>query len=588
MKSFTAILNAGFAGLMFSSLIFAPVFLNGNLFIKEVAVEVIIGLFSIPLILFLLFSSQQIRFRVTLIDFLIAGLLIIYSYYFVLFYHDSSVHLNPFYYGLYYFILKLVLDNNEGKVGLENFEQIIIIVPLVLLAHSTLVIFQRIGFFPALHTHFSNGSTFGNPDMLGAYLAVLMPFCLIIKGRWKALGQIAFFSGLFVLFTIEARTAILALLISGSLWLFLNRRISLKWVILLMLVFLVVLGLLILWHPESVYGRLFIWFVSLKMILVKPFGWGLYAFEKNYPEFQASFLSNNQNIPKIISPELVHSPFNEFLHIGVVMGIPGMLIFAILVVLLFFLAIKSRSVLIYPLLIFFVVSLSYFPFFIAPLVALIIPMLVSVSLKSNLLFKLSLTGKLSKIPGVGLLGLSILMITLSISSFIDLKKWQKAVIFSGSENTLSDSENTFREIYPRMKRNGRFLISYSNLKYKQGDNRNALKFLEEAEHLFCDISISIRLARFYQKSGNYAAAEKMLDQAINIAPKSFEAYYEKILFLRNIGDLQRAYLETLKFIKRPQSKSLYPDEEILKSRLKSWIYDYEQKELHQNKFAIVP
>jgi hypothetical protein len=462
-------------------------------------------------------------------------------------------------------------SSNSESDNLKNSFLILALVTIV--AHILIVVFQQIRIFPSLHGYFNNGSTFGNPDMLGSYFAVLLPFCFMLKGNWKRKGYIVFLISILLLVLIQARSAIFALILCGLLWLILNKRISKRLVIISFSIAVVLLVLLIYWHPESVYGRFFIWFISIKMIIQKPFGWGLFAFEKHYPEFQASYVSVNQNILKVINPDVVHSPFNEFLNVGVTLGIIGLLLYITLVILVFYYAIKSQSWLIYPIFIFFVISMFYFPFKIAPLLVLVVPLLSVISgrIKVASKKKLSVSGKILFIP---LILLSLFFVSSSVSKYKNYKNWQQAVMFL-RKGDLIESERMFSSLYPAMKENGRFLITYANLKYRQGHPGKALRLLKEAESYFCDKTLSLKFAKLYAELGMYEQAEEKFDLAINIAPNSFTAPYEKILFLEDIGEHERAYHESQDLVDKTIRSSVYADPIIIKSRLKRLIRNYE-------------
>jgi hypothetical protein len=59
-----------------------------------------------------------------------------------------------------------------------------------------------------------------------------------------------------------------------------------------------------------------------------------------------------------------------------------------------------------------------------------------------------------------------------------------------------------------MNENGRFLISYSNLKYRQDSTSKALLIMEEAKNYFCDISFCIKLAKLYEEVGEYQKEQR--------------------------------------------------------------------------------
>jgi tetratricopeptide (TPR) repeat protein len=171
---------------------------------------------------------------------------------------------------------------------------------------------------------------------------------------------------------------------------------------------------------------------------------------------------------------------------------------------------------------------------------------------------------------------SFFLAVMSISHLNYYKKWQKAYLYSMDKDKLKEAEIIFSEIYPIFQKDGRYLITYSNLKYLQGDQKQALKLLEEAELYFCDISMSLRLAKYYEKMDLIEKAKKKFDLAINIAPDKFTVPYEKILFLINIGEYNNAYTESLRLINKPIKETNYADPYIIKSKLKQIIAEYEK------------
>ncbi len=567
------LMSLGISIFFLSSFLFASTFLNGNLFIKQFGVELIISAFSIFVCCTALVKKSFIEIRLNTIDLLIIFLWLTYTGSLLIFNYNPGEHGLPYYYGLLYFTSVFIVRKSSNSES-DNFKNSFLILALVtIVVHIVIVVLQQIRIFPSLHGYFNNGSTFGNPDMLGSYIAVLLPFCFMLKGNRKRKGYIVFLISILLLIFIQARSAIFALILCGLLWLILNKRISKRLVIISSSITFVLLVLLIYWHPESVYGRFFIWFISIKMIIQKPFGWGVFAFEKHYPEFQASYLSANQNLLDVINPDIIHSPFNEFLNVGVTLGIIGLSLYVNIVVFVFYYAIKSRSPLIYPLFIFLVVSMFYFPFKIAPLIVLVVPFVSVISgrIKVASKKKLSVSGKILFIP---LFLFSLFFVSNSVSKFKNYKSWQQAVLFS-RKGDLIQSERLFSSLYPEMKENGRFFITYSNLKYRQGFPEKALTLLEESESYFCDITLSLKFATLYKELGLYDQAEKKFDLAINIAPNNFTAPYEKILFLESIGEHERAYRESQDLVNKPIRSYAYVNPIIIKSRLKKLIKKYE-------------
>lgn len=566
----------GILALLSSSFILGPPLLNESNYNKQFWIEFFIAGYSIIWIFCLWLKKEAFNFQFNLLDAIIGVLLINYSL--VALDQNSTLLIRslPFYYALYYFMSKLVF-NNLAEGDFEDAKQFFVtMVPFIILAHISIFIIQKLGLSPFMNSYSPIGSTFGNPDMLGAYLVTLLPFCFFQKQSMRIFGYVAFFLSLIILILLQARSAILATIICGFVWLLLNKRLRLKAKITLSVLPGLLLTLLIIWHPEFVYGRFFVWFIAVKMIILKPFGWGLYAFDKYLPEFQASYLATNKTVTNLLSPQVVHSPFNEFLNIGVTVGLISLILFIFLIGLIIYYGIKSKDRVLFPVLAFLIISLFYFPFKISPLVSLVIPFVALISIRIRNLPKRLLPECFLKVVLVIMFFTASVMAVRSINIYSQYKKWQNAYLFSLEEDEIIKSKKLFSELYPTMKSDGRFLITYSNLNYDQGNYNEALQLLEEAETYFCDITLSLKLAQLYEKMGFYEKAEKKYDLAINLAPNNITAAYEKILFYHNIGENQKAYNASIELINKPVRNSSFADPYIIRSQLKKLIIDYEQ------------
>lgn len=72
-----------------------------------------------------------------------------------------------------------------------------------------------------------NFSTFGNPDIFGCYIAILLPFCFE-KSKYKKFRKIVIVLSIFLLFIIQARTSLLSLFFCFLLYLFINNKLNNK------------------------------------------------------------------------------------------------------------------------------------------------------------------------------------------------------------------------------------------------------------------------------------------------------------------------------------------------------------------------
>ena len=516
------------------------------------------------------FKQRQVKIKVLSItpgDLLVTGLLIVYA----CFYWGTSNNLDftaPFIYFLFYVYARVY------HAGNYNYRSALYtIIPVIILTHVLVCVLQLTRVIPAFHSYFLVGSTFGNPDALGAYLAVLMTFCYATPGRREIKYTILFFA-IVLLVLLQARTALVATVVTGIIYLLLTGKISGKqFVTWLLAPFISGFILLIWWHPASVQGRLFTWVTSSMMIFKKPMGWGLYAFEKQYLEFQSEYIANHQ-IPEIFNPDLVHSSYNEFLNIGGTLGIIGLLVFILLVVFILKTAYEVRSPFFYPLCAFLLISIAYHPFKITPLVVIII-LFIAIVLSSN---QVKSVCKINLGHGALLLFPVLLLTTLLIGCNLQgYNTWKSAV-----ENTRKVewhmANAQFEDSYQAMKGNGRFLITWANLQYRMGNTARALSLLKEAEYYFCDDVFLKNMAGLYEETGQIMKAKQAYVKAVNMVPRAFGTPYEYILFLQRTGEHEEAYEEAVKLYNKPVRSTYYADPFIIKSKLEKIIHAYEEEQ----------
>ena len=101
------------------------------------------------------------------------------------------------------------------------------IVPTVVSLHVLLVVLQAMGVIPSFHPFFSAGGAFGNPDMLGAYLAVLLPLCYMTR-EWRIFKTMIVCATVLLLLLLQARTALVAVAFTGVAYLVVSGKMKVK------------------------------------------------------------------------------------------------------------------------------------------------------------------------------------------------------------------------------------------------------------------------------------------------------------------------------------------------------------------------
>lgn len=457
-------------------------------------------------------------------------------------------------YALFYFFTRNCSDRKVIDILINT-------TPIIIASHLLLCLLQYFQLFPNFNSYFRIGSTFGNPDMLSAYLAVLLPFCYM-SSKWLFFRVMLISLTISLFFFLQARTAIVTTAIILPSYYIYKRNISRIYIILGSLILIVGFVFLVYWHEISVLGRLYIWIVALSMIISKPFGWGPYAFEKHYPEYQSKFTAEHPEIANILNYDIVHSSYNEFLNIAVTVGIVGLILYLLFVVYVLGIAYRTKSFLLFPLLAFQIVSLSYFPFKIIPLTVIYI-ICCSIVISSSKLHKIHITTSLISLK-LFALGIIIPVTFCFLSGLFCFGYWEKAIKQSNEVKTYSNACESFEKIYPFLKNNGRFLISFAELKYKM-NNDSVLLLMEQADNYFSDVAFLHNLALLYEQVGRIEDAKAKYEIAVNMSPKNINISYAQICFLQKIGDVDKAYqLAILLRKKIAKTSSKYNNKLILK------------------------
>ena len=466
-------------------------------------------------------------------DILILCLLVIYLCFYIDMYNNIIENSIFLIYLLFYF-------SSRFWSGEKTVNILIDIVPLVIVFHLLFCALQYFSILPNYNSYFKIGSSFGNPDMLSAYLAVLLPFCYI-SDKWKVFRIIVIVLTISLFFFLQARTAIATTVMTILLYYVCRMKVSRICILIGTVMLILGIVLLIHWHNISVLGRFYIWIVALSMMVTKPLGWGPYAFEKYYPEYQSKFTIEHPEIANALNYDIVHSPYNEFLNIAVTIGIVGLIFYLLFTVFVLITACRTKSLLLYPLLAFQFVSLSYFPFRIIPLTVIYIICCSIVIGAANAPFRVCIICSFSKLKMLAFCLLIPVIICFSLGVF-SFGYWRKAIEQSSSIETYSIACESFEKSFPFLKNNGRFLISYAELQYRMGNKQKTSLLMYRAEDYFSDIAFLHNLSMLYEEDGKICEAKRIMDLATNMSPSNINITFAQIQLLQRVGDVKQAYL----------------------------------------------
>lgn len=550
--------------------------LNENFYIKLLVFEFMF------ILMFVIFNSRvqyslgdSVYLSVSMIDVVVLALLGLYLYHCVGYYNVID-HSLPIVYFLFYCFVRFTWKN-------YSFEVISDIALVVIVLHLLCCLLQYSAILPNNNSCFKVASSFGNPDMLSAYLAVLLPLSYQ-SSKWKGLRSLVLVLAIVLFFFLQARTAIVASMITLLIYYLSTRSVPRKYIIIGVIFILLGVVLLILWYNKSVLGRFYIWIVSFNMFLGKPCGWGLYAYEKYYPEFQSKFTMENPEIANLLNYDLVHSPYNEFLNIGVSLGIAGLLLYLIFVAYILTSAYKAKSFLFFPLLTYQVISLAYFPFKIIPLTVIYLLFCALVaSVNKNYLYRLSVSVKMLR-------RISLFIVSVVLCGFLcDLycfNHWRKAIEQSFNQETHSLAIKSFERSFLLLRTNGRFLISYAELLYHMGNEKESFAMMHQAENYFSDINFLHDLAIVYEIEGDTCEAKNKLKLAVSMSPNNIKVAFALFQLLYRIGDNEEAYWLANDLINRINTKVNHdPLERLMLNSLNEFQCKYESI-LQKNKNGI--
>jgi len=203
-------------------------------------------------------------------------------------------------------------------------------------------------------------ATFGNPNFAASYIAIVLSLSLVLyiySQKKQQVYKYGFFSSLFFAFLVatSTRSALVGFLVSISVFVLYFHdylRKNLKRLIIIILIFIIILGVID-FHQELFYtnrvislfvevktltdaeqeqtyikvgsGRLAIYRYSLPLLWENPiFGSGPDTFDIVFPHIKYSMSRNSE---KFIIVDKAH---NEYLQIGITLGLPALLFYLLL------------------------------------------------------------------------------------------------------------------------------------------------------------------------------------------------------------------------------------------------------------------
>lgn len=457
-------------------------------------------------------------------------------------------------------------------------------------------ILQLYGFSDSYHNIYAITGSFYNPGPYTGYIALIFPICLkqLLTARKAEIYVWAFISALLFCMIPAgfSRSAWGALIISSLFVLAIHFRWMNKiksysklyfkqtvcYITLLLVIAATGIGLLFMMKSDSAYGRLFIWKNTLTAIAKEPlFGYGPGSFPGVYGQQQSTYFARGDYAEW--EEQVAGSPayaFNEYLQLLVEGGGILLLLYSAFIFFTFREGYrKGYYGLCGGLLSFYIFSFSAYPLQVLPFGVLVV-LLSSIGVSSY--------GRMEQRSTFKKVSIWIGSIFLLLTSFFCIYRlkntdaYKEKIVHAHalySNGAYQDAFSAFHSVYEKINHNPKFLLRYANILAKQGQHQEAIKVLERAEKVCCDVAILNTAASYYKYIGEYEHAETFLKKSLNRLPVRIYPYYRLAKLYADSAYYDRKKMEemiTIVINKEPKVHSKAVDdmkEEIRKLSIKS-------------------
>lgn len=462
------------------------------------------------------------------------------------------------------------------------------------------------------HPLFNEESPVFSAGPFSSYLAVVLPVCLNQTLRFSDCDKIAWWETRTMLFYLAAAGTILILIalpggMSRSAWA--AAFISGCWVIVLRktswarmkqrvikynklvvvgctLLFLIIAGLptfgSMLGSDKST-DRMLMWNMTTKAILAKPvMGTGLGGFSAAYAQAQADyFASGKASADELRATCCPKFAFNEYLQIGLELGITGLLLFALWIGFSFYYGLKNKqlgatgSIL----------ALLFLAMYSYPLqlpsfwVLLIFFSAICVTRTSK-----SQKTSSKSLPFVGALAAVVACVLFfgQRNYYNHYKEW-KTVRLLEQRNNHKVAAQGYLSLYPRLSHRIEFLHEGAKCLEENKQFADAIIWTRRAVQLSADPEFFDIMAESFQQLGLYTQAENCLLQCRQILPERIETYYK----LTQLYSKQSFYQPDK--LKKAANSVLKSNHEILTNEIRSMREDVKRilQSLNGNENVVV-
>jgi len=456
---------------------------------------------------------------------------------------------------------------------------------------------QLYNIIPNNNSYFKITGHFQNPDHFAGFILSIAPLtlgvCLFHKSlKSKTLIRLSFIYNVLVLIILPStkiRSAWLAILV-GSLFLLYHRfdikfyltkyinTIPKKTVAIVTIFSLIISGSIALYKmkPDSAFGRLLIWKVTIDLIQEKPlFGHGINQFKTKYNLAQAEYFTLNDGTERerLVAGNVEHA-HNEYLQIWMELGLVGLILFFFLMGSILFplnrkkseeseidfkyvISISAKASIISIL----VISFFSFPFHVIPTLINFIFLLALVNGLKDGVKIYHLSAIQQKIIKVLVIVVLCIILYLSFDMYNKHKSWENARKEYYSGNKLFSLEK-METLFPTLKNNGHFLFDYSAFLVADEKYEEAMEVMEKAKKHTSNPNLYMLLGEANEKLGKIDEAVANYRISSNIIPHKLFPLYRIMKAYIKKGDHLKAVTIAKQLIDKEEKIKTFAGKQI--------------------------
>lgn len=437
---------------------------------------------------------------------------------------------------LTYFIVCITFEKDQSKVFPKD--RIMNTVCLLGVLEILYSILQLVGLVPDNYRYSYFSGSLNNPAVFGMLLSFCIPISVYYatktEGRARVLWEfLSLLYGVFIVLS-DSRTAILASVCGIVVILIIEiesfqKLFSCKCSRYIGLISIVAFCVAMYYYKRnSADGRFLIWTVCMEMIKEKPwFGWGFDGYIAQYMNYQADYMNANPKSPFILLAGETQNPFNEFLHIAILYGVPCAAVFTGMIIFLVWF-IKSRvnafkSILLSTVCVLIVWCFFSYPFNISFVWLIILFVILCLVPNEIHLYRPKIYVSMALVLSTCSLYL------LGASATHDFRRLY--VQESSIHWNYNQIVETYESMYSDYHEDFNFLYNYGALLHLHGDYSRSLKVFQQGTKYLSDYNMMLLMGDDYQKLERYEEAIACYKRAGEMIPSRYlPLYYQMKLY----------------------------------------------------------